>query len=187
MGDLSKSEKMKTTSSVLRTAEIQESPVKGFEFKTTHTAIQIQKMPRRLSIRTGNANLLAYIIFQRLWGSLQPSFARKSSTYMVGKGPRSTTLSHLENDGGSGLELQHARHAERLELRVGVVDEVGVVERHQRLNVVQLEAELVGSLGDLLMPGQVDGQLGRLAQHGRLTDDLTQLDGGRGRRERRRD
>lgn len=87
-------------------------------------------------------------------------------------------FSHLQYDGRAGLELQHARHAERLELRVGVVDEVGVVESHQRLDVVQLEAELVGSLRDLLMPGQADGEFGRLAQHGRLTDDLTQLDGG---------
>lgn len=92
---------------------------------------------------------------------------------------------YLQYDGRSRLELQHAGHAERLKLRVGVVDEVGVVEGHQRLNVIQLEAKLVGSFGHLLMSGQTDGQLGRLAQHGRLTDDLTQLDDNRGRRDGR--
>lgn len=96
---------------------------------------------------------------------------------------RSFLATYLQYDGRSRLELQHAGHAERFKLRVGVVDEVGVVEGHQRLNVIQLEAKLVGSLGDLLVSGQTDGQLGRLAQHGRLTDDLTQLDDNRGRDE----
>lgn len=92
---------------------------------------------------------------------------------------------HLQDDGWSRLQLQHARHAKRLKLRVGIVDEVGVVECHQRLNVIQFEAELIGSFGHLLMSGQTDGQLGRLAQHGRLTDDLTQLHANTGGRERK--
>lgn len=53
---------------------------------------------------------------------------------------------HLENDGRARFLLQDAGGAQGLEVRVGVVEEVGVVVDQQRLDVVEDEAELIGVL-----------------------------------------
>lgn len=50
---------------------------------------------------------------------------------------------YLEDDGRAWLLLQDAAGAERLEGRVGVVQQVGVVVDQQRLHVVEDEAKLV--------------------------------------------
>lgn len=53
---------------------------------------------------------------------------------------------YLENDGGARFLLQDTVGAERLKVRVWVVEEVGVVVDQQRLDVVEDEPELVGVL-----------------------------------------
>lgn len=55
-------------------------------------------------------------------------------------------MPYLEDDGRAGFLLQDPGGAERLEVRVGVVQQVGVVVDEQRLHVVEDEAELVGVL-----------------------------------------
>lgn len=60
--------------------------------------------------------------------------------------PPCSPLPYLEDDGRAGFLLQDPGGAERLEVRVGVVQEVGVVVDEQRLHVVEDEAELVGVL-----------------------------------------
>lgn len=91
-------------------------------------------------------------------------------------------MPHLQYDRRSGFELQNSRHTEKLELRVWVIDKVGVVEGHQGLHVVQFEAKLIRFLQHLLLPSQTDGQLWGLAEHGRWAEHLTQLEEDRQKR-----
>lgn len=93
--------------------------------------------------------------------------------------------SYLQYDGGSGFQLQHPRYTKRFKLRIGVIDKVAVVECHQSLHIVQFEAKLIWPLRHLLLPGQTDGQLGGLAQHGCRAQHLAQLAQDRDREEKR--
>lgn len=85
-------------------------------------------------------------------------------------------MPYLQDNRWSRFEFQNSRHAEKLKLRIWVIDKVGVVEGHQGLHVVQFKAKLIRLLEHLLLPSQTDGQLRGLAEHGRWADHLTQLE-----------
>ena len=83
---------------------------------------------------------------------------------------------YLENDGGAGFLLQDSGGAERLEVRVGVVEQVGVVVHQQRLDVVEDEAELVGVLHRLQTLEGLCRQGWSQAAHARGVQHLTHLE-----------
>lgn len=81
----------------------------------------------------------------------------------------------LQNNGRSGLELLHPRCAERLEHRVGVIQEVDVLQSQYGLHVVEDEAKLVRFLHLFLLPTQATRQRWGLAQHHGGTEHLATL------------
>lgn len=82
---------------------------------------------------------------------------------------------YLEDDGGSWLLLQDPGGAEGLEVRVWVVEEVGVVVDQQRLDVVEDEAELVGVLHRVQARVVLRHQGGSEAAHARGVQHFTNL------------
>ncbi|KAL0583976.1 UPF0764 protein C16orf89 [Plecturocebus cupreus] len=58
-------------------------------------------------------------------------------------------VTHVEDEWGAGLQLQQASGAERLQYRVGVVEEGGRVEHKQGAHVVHDEAQLIRPLPQL--------------------------------------
>lgn len=82
---------------------------------------------------------------------------------------------YLEDDGGSWLLLQDPGGAEGLEVRVWVVEEVGVVVDQQRLDVVEDEAELVGVLHRVQARVVLRHQGGSEAAHARGVQHFTHL------------
>lgn len=82
---------------------------------------------------------------------------------------------YLEDDGWSWLLLQDPGGAEGLEVRVWVVEEVGVVVDQQRLDVVEDEAELVGVLHRVQARVVLRHQGGSEAAHARGVQHFTHL------------
>lgn len=63
--------------------------------------------------------------------------------------PTQHTGAHLEDERGAGLQFQEAGGAERLQHRVGVIDERGGIEHQQGPHVIHDEAQLVWPLPQL--------------------------------------
>lgn len=84
-------------------------------------------------------------------------------------------MTYFEYDRSSGLLLQHTRQAEGLQVRVGVVDEAGVVVGEQSLDVVEDEAELVHVFDRLLIGRLLGFQRGGEAADGGRVQHLANL------------
>lgn len=91
-------------------------------------------------------------------------------------------MTYFEYDGCSWFLLQHARQTEGLQVRVGVVDEAGVVVGEQSLDVVENKAELIHMLDRLLVCSLLCFQRGGKAADGGRVQHFAHLEKNRGRR-----
>lgn len=93
---------------------------------------------------------------------------------------------YLENDGRAWFLLQDTGAAERLKVRVGVVEQVGVVVDQQRLDVVEDEAKLVRMLHGVQPWVVLHRQGGGEAAHAGHVQHFTDLESTNKERERER-
>lgn len=91
-------------------------------------------------------------------------------------------MTYFEYDGRSWFLLQHTCQTEGLQVRVGVVDEAGVVVSEQSLDVVENEAELVHVFDRLLVCSLLCFQGGSKAADGGCVQHFAHLERNRGRR-----
>lgn len=82
---------------------------------------------------------------------------------------------YLENDGRAGFLLQDTGSAEWLEVRVGVVEEVGVVVDQQCLDIVEDEAKFIRVLHRVQAWVVLCHQGGSEAAHAGCVQHLTHL------------
>lgn len=82
---------------------------------------------------------------------------------------------YLENDGRAGFLLQDTGSAEWLEVRVGVVEEVGVVVDQQCLDIVEDEAKFIRVLHRVQAWVVLRHQGGSEAAHAGCVQHLTHL------------
>lgn len=100
-----------------------------------------------------------------LLGGLKDSMFCRSSLHFL----------YLQDDGRAGLLLQDTSGAEGLKIRVGVVEEVGVVVDQQRLDVVEDEPKLVRVLHRVQTRVVLGHQGGSEAAHAGGVQDFTHL------------